>query len=347
MAFSSITVESNDLNLIVSKNVLKNYYAGLSTHTGTSDGTKAGFVNANYAGEATLNTSQVVAYRFERPAGSYRVLGGGVNGGFINTNSATISENSTFALPLTYVFDEMYDIPALQQGVLNYDILQGYSENIGGMLQEFVDITTFEEVFEAVKTYTAADGDNVVTTANLSTAAIAFADLKSKIIDIRRKQSNLKFDTQNTSDRQVPVNGRVYVGVDESIDPILAEGLIIAGSEKAYLTQIEGVETETAGSFDRVEVKNNSFRGTYQGFSLFRIHDEFVPNVDNGKITAGKVYGIFSHAGATTRAISQDLAATVPGQGFLGIRLQYLRRWGVKCFKPWFAYALVSSDFAE
>jgi len=342
-----LTVSNNDLNLIVSKNVIINYYQGLSTHIGTKDGSKPGFVNADYVGDATLNTASVVVYKFERPAAAYRVFGSGTNGGFISETEATISENSSDNLELTYVFDDMYNIPALQQGVLGYDIINQYSLNMGGILAEFVDETSFEEVFEAVKTYDAGDGDeeNIVALANDADEAITFSDLKAKLINIKRKQSNLIFNETNTSDRMAPVNGRVFVGSDEVIDSIMQEGLLITGSDLAYKTIIEGVETETAGSLQRTEVKNNNYRGVYQGYSLFRLHESLMPNVDNGKIDTGKVYGIFSHAAATTRAISQDLALQVPGFTFPGIRLQYLRRWGVKCFKPWFAYVLVSADF--
>lgn len=348
MSFQSIRVDNNDLNLITSKNVLMNYYQGLSTHVGDSLGNKPGFVNANYEGEAKINTASVVAFRFERPTASIRTLGGGVNGGFISTTPSAISENSTFKLELLTVFDNIYDIPALQQGVLNYSILNEYALNIGGILQEFVDETTFEEVYEASKAYDTAQPaeGTIVTLANNAGADITFADLKAKIIQSRRELSNLKFNTDNTSDRQVPVKGRVFVGSDEVVDTLAVEGVFVTGSDLAYKTIIQGVETETAGSFERTEVANMNYRGKYYGIDFFRMHEELIPNVTKGNVTAGQVYGIFSHAGATTRAISQDLVKQVDGQNYIGVKVQYLRRWGIKCFKPWFNKVLVSADFA-
>lgn len=347
MAFTGLTVQNNDLNIIVSKKVLPNFYAGLSTVSGDMWGNKPGFVNSEFEGEAKVNTASVGITRVNRPTVVERELGGTTNGGFISTSDSILLTNTGNRLDLTYVIDPNFDIPALQQGVLTYDIIKQVVDNMGtqmgGILAERADATTFTEVFEAIQTYTAGDGDNIITTANNAAADVTFSDIKAKFIEVKRAQSNLSLNTTNTSDRRVPLAGRVFVAKDEVIDSILVEGIIVTGSEKSYSTIIEGVETETAGSFDRVEVQNNNFRGKYLGYSLFSIHQDLVPDSD---LTAGEIYGIFSHAAATTRAISQDLTAQVPAQDYIGIRLQYLRRWGVKCLKPWFAYALVSADYA-
>jgi hypothetical protein len=350
-AITGLQIQGNDLNIVVSRKVAENLFAGLATQTAKSKG-GIGAVNDDYKGDAQLNTAKVFIYRFNRPSAAYRVLDGGANGNFINTNPAYLTDNSVYELPLTYVFDEKYDFPALQQGVLTYDLIEETAVNVGGIVTEFVDETTMDEMYASLKAYNVTSAKQFVSLANASGAAIDAADLKAKIVQIQYLQSNLTLDAgttpdDNTSDRTVPVSNRTAVAKDTLINAIVADGLVIAGSDMAYSTLIEGIESETGKSFNEVKVVNNRYRGKYLGYSFFSVHEAFVPSVADGDFTAGELYAIFTHSVATTRAISQDLSRIVPGQDYLGERLQYLRRWGIKTYKPWMLFAMVSSDFTQ
>lgn len=329
MPLTQKTIQSNDLNLVVSSLVMKNLYA----NTATPVDMNRGVVNANYQGDAR-NVSQVGVTRFQRLGLTRRILGSVTNGNFISTSNPLLSTNDTLALTLLNRIDPIIQIPQAQQGMLNYSIAEEIAYNISGFVGEQIDKDTLDEIYTKAVTFgsTLTTPYSNVFKVDLDTAGDAFAKLQLASNYLTNLPSN-NYDTS------APARGRVQV-VRELVyqDYISSKGVTVVGSDLGLKTLVRGVEGYTQ---DEV-AENSAWRGVIFGINTYIAPDSFFPTP-----VAGEVYGIVTHPMATTRAMHTEESRVIPAPTFLGDLYQCAYQYGILCTRPHMVAVLVSDDWAN
>lgn len=327
MALTQKTIQSTDLNLVIDNLVLRNLYANTCTPADMS----RGVVNSDYQGSAK-GVSTVGVTRIPRNNLVRRILGGGSNGNFISETPNFTTTNDTLALNLLNRIDPIYNIPQAQQGMLNYSVAEAVAYNVGGFVSEQIDKDTIEEIYTAATTFGATLSPNYsnVFKVDLSTAGSAFSALQSAYNYL----TNLPTNNYDTS---APVAGRCQV-VTQSVynDYIGTKGVIVAGSDLAFKTLVNGVEGYTEPS----EIVNTAYKGMIFGCNTFVAPDSFFPAP-----STGSVYGIVTHPVATTRAIHTEESRIVPAPNFIGDLWQGAYQYGILCTRPHMVAILASTDW--
>jgi hypothetical protein len=329
MALTQKTIQSNDLNLVVSSLVMKNLYA----NTATPVDMNKGVVNANYQGDAR-NVSQVGVTRFQRLGLTRRILGSATDGNFVSTANPILSTNDTLALTLLNRIDPIIQIPQAQQGMLNYSIAEEIAYNISGFVGEQIDKDTLDEIYTKAITFgaTLTTPYSNVFKVDLTTAGDAFAKLQLA----SNYLTNLPANNYDTS---APARGRVQV-VRELVyqDYISSKGVTVVGSDLGLKTLVKGVEGYTEDEI----AENSAWRGVIFGINTYIAPDTFFPTP-----VAGKVYGIVSHPMATTRAMHTEESRVIPSPTFLGDLYQCAYQYGILCTRPHMVAVLASTDWAN
>ncbi len=329
MALTQKTIQSNDLNLVVSSLVMKNLYA----NTATPVDMNKGVVNANYQGDAR-NVSQVGVTRFQRLGLTRRILGSATDGNFVSTANPILSTNDTLALTLLNRIDPIIQIPQAQQGMLNYSIAEEIAYNISGFVGEQIDKDTLDEMYTKAVTFgaTLTTPYSNVFKVDLETMGDAFAKLQLASNYLTNLPAN-NFDTS------APARGRVQV-VRERVyqDYISSKGVTVVGSDLGLKTLVRGVEGYTQ---DEV-AENSAWRGVIFGINTYVAPNSFFPTP-----VAGSVYGIVSHPMATTRAMHTEESRVIPAPTFLGDLYQSAYQYGILCTRPHMVAVLASNHWAN
>lgn len=76
---------------------------------------------------------------------SARTVGAATNGAFFNGNNAEIPKVSEYDLNLLYVYDQVYDLPEVQQDMCPVNIFDETTKNIGGRIATEINASTIAE----------------------------------------------------------------------------------------------------------------------------------------------------------------------------------------------------------
>ena len=314
MALTQTTVSGNDLGIVIAGKVMKNLFAGNITPVGY-------VVNADYQGFST-ETFTVGITRIARPGGVARTISAsGENGGFFNTSAVKTPTNSTVALFMDRLYDQIYDIAYTLEDSVPYGYIDNLAENISAEVGEQITKDTLLEMYNAVNasdTHVIKHGDTGLT------------DIYKCLIKANTILSNGDIAS---GDRTFPSTGRALVASPQVFEDLLtSEKYILTGSDKAF----QALESGYQG------VNYQTFKGVIAGLSAFECPDSLMPTS-----TAGKVEAFVDHVSAVTRAYyDKGIRAIACPQG-QGTRLQPYYRWGVKAIRPAGIVAVVSKDWSQ
>lgn len=314
MALTQTTVAGNDLGIKIAGRVLENLYA--------SNFTPAGYVvNADYQGFST-DTFTVGITRIARPGGEVRTIGSGANGGFFNTKEVATPRNSTVAMFMDRLYDQVFDIPYALDDSVPYSYVENIASGIASEVGEQMGADTLVEMYNAVK----GRAKNLIKFgANGEYTDIFPALTKANEI--------LSEGDVETGDRAFPASNRSLVATPEVFTSLLnSEKYILTGSDKAFATLESGYQG----------VNYESFKGVIAGLTAFQAPSSLMP-----KSTQGKVLAFVDHPSAITRAYYDKGIRAIPSPQGQGTRLQPYYRWGVKAVRPAGIVGIVSGDWAQ
>ena len=90
-----------------------------------------------------------------------RTLGSSTNGNFFNENAAQVPQVIEYDLNLLYTFDQVFDLPEVQQDMCPVNIFDATTKNIGGVIATNINGSTLAE--QLVNRFNAADTANAWT----------------------------------------------------------------------------------------------------------------------------------------------------------------------------------------
>jgi hypothetical protein len=228
---------------------------------------------------------------------------------------------------LNKIFDPAFDLPLSQTGSVNFNTAEQLATNITNILRQEVDTLTLLEMYNKALTFGAT-----LATPYSNIELLDTSNPLTALNNIAEKQTSLP---TNDYDVSTPFVGRCVVGSHKLYNYLIGKnGISVVGSDRAFLTQVQGVE----GYFDNAEIKNNAYKGVIFGYDYFIAPDSFLPTP-----VSGTIHGIATHASATTRAMTPTLTKILDNQTTFGKLLQYFRKWNVLCFRPYMVYPIASA----
>jgi hypothetical protein len=313
MALTQTTVAGNDLGVKIAGRVLENLYAGNFTPVGY-------VVNADYQGFST-DTFTVGITRINRPGGTVRTIGAEVNGGFFNTNEVKTPTNSTIAMFMDRLYDQVFDIPYSLEDSVPYSYVENIASGIASEVGEQMGADTLVEMYNAVK----GNNKNIV--------KFGEGEYTDIFPTLTKANEILSEGDITTGDRAFPSANRSLVGTPEIFTKLLnSEKFILTGSDRAFST----LESAYQG------VNYESFKGVIAGLAAFQAPSSLMP-----KATSGKVLAFVDHPSAVTRAYYDNGVRAIPSPVGQGTRLQPYYRWGIKAVRPAGIVAIVDSEWAQ
>lgn len=96
-----------------------------------------------------VNASTVRMMKVAQFSGSARELGAGTNGGFFNSDGASIPTVPEYDLNLLYIYDKMVDLPEVQQDLVPISIFDQAMKNVGGRVATEINASTLAHQLKA------------------------------------------------------------------------------------------------------------------------------------------------------------------------------------------------------
>lgn len=304
-------VNNTATQVLCAKRIKENIFLNLLHHNGKG-----------VTEQTENNVSTLRMLKVSPLSDSAREIGAATNGGFFNTGAAAIPKVVEYDLNLLYVFDQVFDLPEVQQDMCPADIFNETTKNIGGRVATEINASTLAlqlaDRFNAAKTATAWTNIAVVLPASGGQyAAILSA---STMLDDGDEENGIQafpFEEREiimrpTFRQSLMSQSGVLLGGSNFAQSMLAKGAVSPEDRKEfgnmYVGEIDLIPCYVCpkGIWSRA--------GVWGGAST--------------KFDA--VQAIVCAASATDRGISgQDYVKIIDSPSGAGKRLQPKTRWGV------------------
>ena len=258
--------------------------------------------------------------------GQPRQIGEATNGGFFNGNSAELSETVAYGVKLLDVFDQMHDIPEVQQDMMSTDLAVQRAKIVGGQVARGVNACTLAA--QIAKNFNAIYANDVNNLVNLPSSPTGQQVLNAIIeasahLDDGDVENGV--DTYPIEERAIFIKPAMYAKLMQ------AGAIIIGGSNYAQDILADGGVSHGDKS-DNV----TGYCGRILDMPVYKVSK---PVWD---LAAG-------YLGLAPTALDSIEAMVVSGTGTLrglafnntikqidspsgaGIRMQPLYRWGAEC----------------
>ena len=294
--------------------------------------------------EEATNASTIRFLKVSQFDASARKLSNGsttlTNGGFFNGNDAVIPTVPEYDLELLYVYDQVVDLPEVQQDMVPVNIFDQASKNIGGRIATEINASTIahqlKPVFDAAKASTASGADKW---ANL--AVLLEATNPDYYGAILTASSMLDNGDETNGIQAFPFDEREYLLRPSFRRGLLSsKGVLVGGSNYAQSMIAKGAVSPE----DRKEW-GSMYCGEIDLTPCYLVPDTIwnrakvwaSSNSTTGGIHAAVngVQAIACAASATDRGISfLDYIKIIDSPDGAGKRLQPKTRWGVNVCYP-------------
>jgi hypothetical protein len=273
------------------------------------------------------NASTVRMLKVSPFTGDARELGAVTNGGFFNSDKASIPTVPEYDLNLLYIYDKMVDLPEVQQDITPVKIFEQAMKNVGGRVSTEINASTFahqlKAKFDLADTAGAWDG--------LAVVLGSTPDYYGAILDASTILDN---GDEDNGIQAFPFAEREIVFRPTFRKGLLsAQGVLIGGSNYAQSMIAKGAVSPE----DRKEW-GNMYCGEIDMIPCYIVP---APIWNRAKVWAGNsatvdgVQAIVMSALATDRGIStQDYVKVIDSPDGAGFRLQPKTRWGINVCYP-------------
>ena len=277
--------------------------------------------------EEATNASTVRFLKVNKFDASARELGKELNGGFFNGQKAVIPSVDEYDLHLVYIYDQVVDLPEVQQDMVPINIFDQASKNVGGRIATEINASTIAHQLKAV--FDAADTANAWT--NLAVVLEATPDYYEAILEA---SSMLDNGDEANGIQAFPFDEREYLLRPSFRRNLLsANGVLVGGSNYAQSMIAKGAVSPE----DRNEW-GSMYCGEIDLTPCYLVPDTIWNRAKvwaSGSTTVDGVQAIACAASATDRGISfLDYIKIIDSPDGAGKRLQPKTRWGVNVCYP-------------
>lgn len=262
------------------------------------------------------------------PAGSARTLGAGStkNGGWFNSEAATVQDITEYDLNLIHIYDLMTDIPEVQEDMVPVSVFDAANKNIGGRIATEINASTIA--------YQLADRFNAADTANAWTGIAVVeentANAKNAYNAVMTASAKLDDGDEALGIQGYPFEERQLLMKSAFRQKLMSEtGVILGGSNYAQSMVAKG-----ALSPDAAKEYGNMYCGEIDLIPCFITPAPIWKRASEWVGTTGTAFdgvdAIMCAASATDRGIStMDYVKIIDSPNGAGKRLQPKVRWGV------------------
>ena len=281
--------------------------------------------------EEATNASTVRFLKVNKFETSARELGKADNGGFFNGQKAVIPSVDEYDLNLVYIYDQVVDLPEVQQDMVPVNIFDQASKNVGGRIATEINASTIahqlKPVFDAAKASTANNKWE-----NRAVLLDATPDYYGAILTA---SSMLDNGDEANGIQAFPFDEREYLLRPSFRRGLLSsKGVLVGGSNYAQSMIAKGAVSPE----DRKEF-GSMYCGEIDLTPCYLVPDTIWNRAKawatNNSATFDAVQAIACAASATDRGISfLDYIKIIDSPDGAGKRLQPKTRWGVNVCYP-------------
>lgn len=332
MAFT-YNINDNATQVLAAKKVKENIFVDLVHKNG---------YGVNETEE--INASSVRFFKTKQSNASARQLGQATNGAFFNSSAAEIPQVTEYDLDLLYVYDQVYDLPEVQQDMVAISVFDTATKNIGGRIATEINASTIAKQL-AVKY-------NAAAASSKSTAAEAWAG-NGIILDgtapdyygaIQEASTVLDDGDEANGIQAFPFEEReILMRASFRKNLLSTKGVLIGGSNYAQSMLAKGAVSPEA---------RKEFGNMYCG-EIDMIPCYIVPSAiwkragawAGAETAFDATQAVVLAASGTDRGISpQDYIKVIDAPNGAGKRLQPKVRWGINvCYEKAVVPILASS----
>lgn len=338
-SYTTQTLGSVDMGLLVSQQVLEKIFAKIAYHKGY-------MVDDRYTNEAQQSMSILIP-KFARPTASFKNLGSVSHDPF---SYATSSVTQTYdTLNIDMQLDDIIKISEEQilQNLVGDKVVGTMTKMLSDIVGEQINIHTARGMISGALTYNS--------TKNVADRKIAYVDVTSSTVSIPDYMVELKAKINNAD---------VALGDSSFNDYKISQ--VISNTLEAYLLKTKnqfilessyGQEILVEGNFGKITLSDlQAYRGKILGVDTFVLPDSFFPYAGNTNFvydgtdynpSVGKVYGLMAVPIATQRVFIDKGVKVVDAKGWRGWELQPLYRLGVKTVRPHGVGIIASSTYVD
>ena len=273
------------------------------------------------------NVSTLRMMKVPPTTASARELGAGTNGGFFGTGAAEVPQVIEYDLNLLYVFDQVFDLPEVQQDMCPVSIFDETTKNIGGRVATEINASTIAAQLAAK--YNAAD------TADAWTGLAVILPSSGGFYEAVQEASTILDDGDTTNGIQAfPFDEREILMRPSFRGSLLStNGVLIGGSNYAQSMLARGAVSPEA----RKEW-GNMYCGEIDAIPCYIVPSALWNRAGDWVGTTAAfsaTQAIVCAASATDRGIStMDYIKIVDSPDGAGKRLQPKTRWGINVCYP-------------
>ena len=274
-----------------------------------------------------LDASSVRMFKQVQTLADARQLNAPVNGGFFNNNKAEVPQIIEYDLDLLDLYDQVYDLPEVQQDMVSISVFENATKNIGGRVSTEINASTIAA--QLLAKYNAAKD------ANSWDGIAVILDSNPNYYEALQEASTMLDDGDEANGIQsFPFAERQILFRANYRKKLLSEkGVIMGGSNYAQSMLAKGtVSPEDTKDF------GNMYCGEIDNIPCF-IVPSAIWNRAGMWVGAQSAFeatqAIVIAAAATDRGISpQGYIKVVPSPDGAGQRLQPKVRWGINVCYP-------------
>ena len=268
------------------------------------------------------NVSTLRMMKIPPTTASARKVGATTNGAFFNGTAAETPEVVEYDLNLLYVFDQVYDLPEVQQDMCPVNIFDETTKNIGGRTATEINASTIAE--QLVNRYNAAK-----TATAWKDIAVVLPSTGGYYEAVQTASTMLDDGDEENGIQAFPFNEREIIMRPSFRSSLLsAKGVLLGGSNYAQSMLARG-----AVSPDARKEWGNMYCGEIDNIPCYIAPSALWSRAGDwaGSSTAfSATQAMVCAASATDRGISgQDYIKTIDSPNGAGKRLQPKTRWGI------------------
>jgi hypothetical protein len=277
--------------------------------------------------EEATNASTVRFLKVSQFTASARKIGESANGGFFNSNTAVIPTVPEYDLELLYVYDQVVDLPEVQQDMVPINIFDQAMKNVGGRIATEINASTIAHQLKAVF-------DASITPKSWANLAVVLGSTPDYYEAILEASSMLDNGDEANGIQAFPFDEREYLLRPSFRRGLLSsKGVLVGGSNYAQSMIAKGAVSPE----DRKEF-GSMYCGEIDLTPCYLVPDTIWNRAKvwaSNSATIGGVQAIACAASATDRGISfLDYIKIIDSPDGAGKRLQPKTRWGVNVCYP-------------
>ncbi len=277
--------------------------------------------------EEATNASTVRFLKVAQFDASARKIGESTNGGFFNNNTAVIPTVPEYDLELLYVYDQVVDLPEVQQDMVPVNMFDQSAKNVGGRIATEINASTIAHQLKAV--FDSADAAGAWTN-----HAVVLGSTPDYYEAILEASSMLDNGDEANGIQAFPFDEREYLLRPSFRRGLLSsKGVLVGGSNYAQSMIAKGAVSPE----DRKEW-GSMYCGEIDLTPCYLVPDTIWNRAKvwaSNSATVDGVQAIACAASATDRGISfLDYIKIIDSPNGAGKRLQPKTRWGVNVCYP-------------